>query len=111
MPVYYYSDDSGHYEECFFPMGKAPSEVNIEGNILVRDFGAENVARPSRKGWPIECVASGVNASQAGELREFFQKHGENVEVSRDGNPIYTSAGQRKRLLKLRGFHDRSSFC
>jgi len=61
-------------------------------------------------GWPFECIASGVNANQAGELRNFFAKNGENVDVTPDGNPIYTSPGQRKRLLKLRGFVDKSSF-
>ena len=61
--------------------------------------------------WPMACVASGVQASQAGELREFFRKHGERVDVTSDGDPMYTSARQRSRLLKLRGFVDKSAFC
>jgi hypothetical protein len=61
--------------------------------------------------WPMVCVASGVQASQAGELREFFQKHGETVAVTADGDPVYTSSRQRKRLLELRGFVDKSAFC
>ena len=60
---------------------------------------------------PIECIASGVAPQQAQELRDFFSAHGEQVEVSNSGDPIYTSAAQRKRLLKLRGLHDRNSFC
>ena len=61
--------------------------------------------------WPMSpCYASGVNPQQAGELREFFVKHGENVDVTSQGDPIYTSPGQRKRLLKLRGLVDKSSF-
>jgi hypothetical protein len=62
-------------------------------------------------GWPLECYASGVHASQRQELVDFFEKHGEHVEVTKSGNPIYTSARQRKRLLALRGFFDRSAFC
>lgn len=57
--------------------------------------------------FPYECYASGVHASQAGELREVFKSAGEKVEVTSDGNPIYTSRKQRARLLKLRGMCDR----
>jgi hypothetical protein len=110
MPTYCFSSASGDIVEEFFPMGKSPQAISIDGETYERDFLAERQGRPSRKGWPIECIASGVNANQAGELRYFFRKHGENVDVTRDGNPIYTSPSQRKRLLKLRGFHDRNSF-
>jgi hypothetical protein len=92
-------------------MGEAPREIVAEsGQVACRDFGAELPSRRSCAWNPIECVASGVNAEQAGELRDFFRKHNESVEVTSDGNPVYTSAGQRKRLLKLRGFHDRNSY-
>ncbi|MFA5766843.1 MAG: hypothetical protein WC919_02890 [Candidatus Paceibacterota bacterium] len=60
---------------------------------------------------PIACVASGVNPEQAQELRDFYAMHGESVEVTNEGDPVYTSMRQRRRLLKLRGFHDRSAFC
>ncbi len=73
--------------------------------------GHKPVENTTSRVWkPIECCASGVHASQAGELREFFRKHGESVEVTADGNPVYESASQRKRLLKLRGLHDRNSY-
>ncbi len=54
-------------------------------------------------GWPIECNASSVPAHQAQELRDFFSKHGEHVEVTNEGKPVYTSQRQQDRLLKLRG--------
>ena len=63
-------------------------------------------------GWPaLECYASGVAPQQAQELRDFFKKHNESVDVTNKGNPVYTSAGQRKRLLKLRNLCDKSAFC
>jgi hypothetical protein len=68
---------------------------------------------PIRKtvGFPaLECIASGVHPSQANELREFYQKHGEHVEVTNDGNPVYTSMRQRRRLLEIRGLHDNNCF-
>jgi hypothetical protein len=68
---------------------------------------------PLRKnvGFPaLECIASGVHPSQANELREVYAQRGERVEVTNDGNPIYTSLRQRRRLLELRGLHDNNCF-
>jgi hypothetical protein len=75
-----------------------------------RSFADERPGVPSTKGWPLECVASGVHASQAGELREFYRKHGCPTEVSEDGNPIYRNAAHRRKALKLRGFKDKASY-
>ena len=75
----------------------------------MRDFRAEQVSVPPTKGWPMKpCLASGVNANQAGELRDLFRKHGETVRVTRDGDPIYENTNQRKRCLKMRGIADRN---
>lgn len=54
------------------------------------------------------CIGSGVNAVQADELRGFFDKHGETVEVTGDGDPVYENTNQRKRCLRMRGFADNS---
>ena len=92
-------------------MGDAPRTIqSCEGVELERDFGAEHNPRRAGGGWPIECLASGVNAAQAGELREFFQTHDCPTEVSKDGNPIYRDPQHRKKALKLRHLHDRNSF-
>ena len=67
--------------------------------------------RETEAKWPFACVASGVHASQAGELRDFLQKSGVPTEVTVDGDPIYRNASHRKNALKVRGLVDRSSFC
>lgn len=109
--IYCYTTEDGVTVERACPMGHAPARVFVEGKVARRDYQAEHVTVPPTAGWPMEpCVGSGVNAAQAGELREFFKKHGENVQITNDGDPIYENAAQRKRLLKLRGLHDRSSF-
>lgn len=61
-------------------------------------------------GWPRTCWASGVGSNQAQELRDFFKSHGESVEVTGGGDPIYTSMRHRKKCLALRGMHDKRSF-
>jgi len=83
-----------------------------DGDIYYRalDLDVIQTSNQSSKGWPFECLGSGVNAEQAPELREYFKKQGLRVEVSNDGNPIYESPAQRKKALKCRGFVDKASY-
>jgi hypothetical protein len=95
-------------------MGKAPASVTLpDGRVAERDLCAEHSGRNARgELWPMEpCVASGVNAAQAGELRKFLLDHGCPTEVTRDGDPIYRNPEHRKRALRLRHMHDRSAYC
>lgn len=70
----------------------------------------QKVIRRKNRTYPLECEASGVQPHQAGELRQEFRKHGLSVAVSKEGNPIYEDAGQRRKALACRGFHDRNSY-
>lgn len=112
MPIYCYTTIDGQTEERIFRMGEAPESINLDdGRIATRDFGAEHLPRNAGSGWPMVCCASGVNAAQAGELRDFFSRNGCPTEVTAGGDPVYRSAEHRKKALKLRGFVDRSSYC
>jgi hypothetical protein len=80
------------------------------GGTAKRSFSDEGVGVPPTKGWPIECVASGVHADDAGKLRTHLAEKGVPTEVSKDGNPIYTNSKHRRKALKARGLHDKNSF-
>jgi hypothetical protein len=80
-----------------------------DGAPAKRVWGAASV--PSPKGWPMQpCVASGVQPEQAQELRDLFKKAGVPTEITKEGDPIYTSPEHRRRALKVRGLYDRSSY-
>ncbi|MBQ2628939.1 MAG: hypothetical protein IJG13_04605 [Kiritimatiellae bacterium] len=96
--------------ERSFPISERPKFITIGGVRYYRSIGDEGPGVPATAGWPLECVASGVAPSQAGELRKFYSDHGCPTEVTRDGNPVYRDAAHRRRALKLRGFHDRAAF-
>jgi len=92
-------------------MGEAPTTIRKDGKTGKRNRRAERVAVPGASCWPMKpCVASGVHPSQAQKLRDYFKKHGLNVQVNDNGDPIYESVAQRKRALKIRGIHDNTSF-
>jgi hypothetical protein len=110
MPRYTFVTDSGERFEHVCSVTEYSDTLVLEdGRIAHRDLCADlpTLNRPSPSCWPMKpCVSTGVNAAQAGELRELFLKHGENVEITSGGDPVYTSARQRERCLKLRGFED-----
>lgn len=110
--AYRREDNQLVWRERAFSDGPPPEEIVCEdGKVAKRSFVAERVAVPAAKGWPLECLASGVNAADAQALRDEFKRVGVPTEVSRDGNPIYTDAAHRRRALKARGLVDRSSYC
>lgn len=125
MPTYCYNHPEDGILERYFPMGKAPEFLRFEdGSKATRDYQAEHVSgivrgtdNPVRskskpkKPWPMApCCASGVHASQAGELRKHLVDRGCPTEVTPGGDPIYTSAAHRKKALKIRGMYDKASF-
>jgi len=110
MPMYCYEDDCGKVHEMHFPMGVAPNSMHINGRYAIRCYAAESKGIPASKGWPMTCVASGVNAADAGKLRDYLSSKGVPTEVTRDGDPVYRDANHRRKALKARGLFDKSSF-
>ena len=110
MPIYCYSNSEGVIVEQFHKMGDAPTEIVVDGEVCKRDYQAEQVGVPAKAGWPMECYASGVNASDADKLRKHFDEIGVPTEVTKNGDPVYTSASHRRRALKARGYYDKHSF-
>ena len=83
MPTYCYRRGEKVVTRVF-SVAERPQSIMIGGKEYVRSFADERPGVPSTKGWPLECVASGVHPSQAGELREFYRKNGCPTEVSED---------------------------
>jgi hypothetical protein len=114
MPRYTFVTDDGEQFEHVCSVADYVDTITLDdGRVAKRDFVTDfsSISRPAMAGWPMTCFASGVHASQAGELREFFAKRGCPTEVTKDGDPVYRSASHRKQALKLRGMHDRKAFC
>jgi len=110
---FYYKKPDGEvvHVQRRFADGPPPETLELDGVTARRDYSAKAAASvPSTSGWPLTCVASGVNAEDAQKLRDHFKAVGVPTEVTRDGDPIYTDAAHRRRALKARGFVDRASF-
>ena len=111
MPIYCFQDKEGFIHERFFKMADVPKSIDLGARGTARRcWGAEEKSVPSEKGWPMECMASGVNARDRDKLAKELKDHGVPTDVSRDGNPIYRDARHRARALKARGFYDKNAY-
>ena len=114
MPIYCYETEGGIVVDRVFPMGEAPECIFLEDGdvnlVANRSFAAEGVKSASPRGWPMTCLGSGVNAAQAGDLRAELARKGVPTEVTRDGDPIYTSSSHRNKALKARGMFDKNGY-
>jgi len=112
MPTYCYEDKDGAvYERVFSIMAKIPPWIMLkDGRKATRCYHAESKNVSPTKGWPMTCYASGVNPSQAGELRSLLASKGVPTEITADGDPIYRDARHRHKALKARGFVDKLSY-
>lgn len=107
MATYCYINEDGSQFEMTFPVGQAPATIGS----AQRNYFAEHKSVPPTKGWPLTCVSSGVNAADAGKLRQYLADAGVPTEVTPDGDPVYKNARHRKRALKARGMFDRLAYC
>lgn len=111
MPVYCYVTKSGKVFDRVFAIGQAPKTIMVDKNTPARrSFQHENASVQPTAGWPLTCLASGVNANQAGELRELLKRKGVPTDVTPDGDPIYRDARHRRKALKVRGFVDKQGY-
>jgi hypothetical protein len=57
--------------------------------------------------WPQESVALAVHPDQVAEANERNKAHGVNVTYKADGTAVVPDRGERRRLLRLEGYHDK----
>ena len=110
MPTYCYEDQHGQVIEKVFGVGMAPKEIKSGNSKYRRSYAAEGSKCPPPGAGPITCTASGVQATQAGELHSFLKDAGVPTEVTPDGNPVYRDPDHRRKALKARGMFDKDSY-
>lgn len=103
MTNYCYSHDDGEIIERSYRMGTAPKTVRHGGKTYHRDYAAEKPRQLSADVWPRVGKCAGVHPSQAQEAYDKSVKDGVPTNFTSDGDPIFTSAGHRKRYMRSIG--------
>lgn len=112
MPTFCYSrtvDGRKHTIERFYPFGKEPKTVTVDGSRYRRDLAAEwcgGKAEDLTQAWPILSDSIGVHPSQVKEAEEHAKKHGVPTEFTPDGRCILRNKQHRKAYAELIGHYD-----
>lgn len=72
--------------------------------------GGETLPGLALSGWPLISDAMGVHPKQVEQANARNKRHGVNVTYKKNGQAVIPDRGERRKLLKLEGFVDRSSF-
>lgn len=111
MPQYFYKCECGHGFSRFEPCSKSKARPDCEkcGAQTERDFIGEAYGVAHKPGnWPMKSEAMAVHPDQIGEAVADAAKKGVPTEFDREGRPIWTSPGHRKRFCEAYGAYDRN---
>lgn len=61
----------------------------------------------SSSGWPLKSEAAACHPTQVAEMNERNLRHGVATTYLPDGTAVIPNRGDRKKLLRLEGYHDR----
>jgi len=107
MPEYIYTTKDGKSKSVVCTIAKRPKRVRIDGKWAYRDIAAEHRGMKSGDPWPIWSDGMGVHPDQIPELQALCAAHGVRVECDSMGRVKCESRGHRRKLMEIRGFHDK----
>lgn len=117
--LYLFEAKDGEQIEREYPMtGDIPWDITVGGKRFQRQvtggrlsfapFTKRAHTSPGKSTWPLHSDAAAVHPSQIAEAKAFDEKHGVKTDYDKDGRPVFTSKGHRKRYCRAHGLHDRN---
>lgn len=113
------------YESLFpeFIFGP-PRDPNLmpreEAERVFKEIKAATPPKPQHKGpyfnlaidgaHPLKSDALAVHPKQIAAVKERNRKRGLNIDYDRHGRPVFTDAGQRRKLMKIEGVRQQNSY-
>ncbi len=115
MPTYEFKTDDGEIVELFMPFAEHDRRVKDDTIILddgrtARTFwNSRSAISTVPSNYPMVSTAAGVHPGQIKEHMEHLRAKGcGQVNHTKDGDIIFESKGQRKKVLEALGMYDRN---
>lgn len=115
MPTYEFCTDDGEIVELFMPFAEHDRRVKDDTIILddgrtARTFwNSRSAISTVPSNYPMVSTAAGVHPGQIKEHMEHLRSKGcGQVNHTKDGDIIFESKGQRKKVLEALGMYDRN---
>lgn len=115
MPLYEFTKENGEKLELVLSFAEFDKRVKDgvitleNGETATYDWGQHSMMSTVPANYPMVCTAAGVHPGQIKEHMEHLRKMGcGQVNHTRDGDLIFESKGQRKKVLEALGLFDRN---
>ena len=111
MPVYSFICVCGKVDEIQRPMSASGKRLKCAcGKLMRRNFGAEAPGRRAASDtYPHASYALGGHPDDRAKMTQDAINKNVPTEINRDGDPVFTSAGHRKKYCEAFGFYDRNA--
>lgn len=103
VPTYCYKTEQGRMAELFWPIGKAPKTMTIDGKVAHRDYRAEHPIQHHADLYPKTSSSCGVSKSQIKQAEAHSRKVGVPTHYNERGDPMFTSRTHQNDFLKATG--------
>lgn len=114
MPTYEFKTENGEIVELFMPFAEHERRVKDDkitlddGRIATTFWNANSKISTVPSNYPMVCTSAGVHPGQIKEHMEHLRQKGcGQVNHTKDGDLIFESKGQRKKVLEALGMFDR----
>lgn len=113
--VTYFFLDGVPITEAEYRSGKVPEDFEARRRVAQQERIAQQKKVPMcataiSTAKPLKSDALAIHSSQREKIMARNKRHGINVEYDRQGRPVFTDAGQRKKLCKLEGVRQLNSY-
>jgi hypothetical protein len=115
MPAYEFRTDDGEIVELFMPFAEFDRRVK-DGKLTMNDgrtatsyFNPQTGISTVPSNYPMTCSAAGVHPGQIKEHMDHLKAKGcGQVNHTSDGDVIFESKGQRRKVCEVLGLYDRN---
>ncbi len=91
----------------YFVDGVEVTKEAFDARFPSKPLGNAGQLASCGSGWPMKSVALAVHPDQVAEANARNKKAGVNVTYESDGTAVIPDRGERRRLLRLEGYHDK----
>lgn len=114
MPTYEFIAEDGEVVDVFMSFAEHDRRVKndtlrLDGRTLRKNWSAKSCISTVPGNYPMVCTAAGVHPGQVKEHMEHLRAKGcGTVQHTKDGDIVFESKGQRKKVLEALGMFDRN---
>lgn len=114
MALYEFQTDDGEVVEVIMTFAEHEKrvkngQITLDDGRVAKTYWGNSIIKTCSANYPMVCTAAGVHPDQVKEHMEYLRANGcGQVNHTKDGDLIFESKGQRRKVLETLGMFDRN---